>query len=100
MEIIKFDLDKLKNNLNGFSCYILGRSYDLEENNATENFEEALKYYKEGINYGNPLCEYSLGISLIFGLGDALKVDKEKGTELLIDAYPKIIELLLDNSLY
>lgn len=94
MEIIKFDLDKLKNNLNGFSCYILGRSYDLEENNATENFEEALKYYKEGINYGNPLCEYSLGISLIFGLGDVLKVDKEKGTELLIDAYPKIIELI------
>ena len=38
MEIIKFDLEELKKNLNGFSCYILGRSYDLEENGVTEDF--------------------------------------------------------------
>ena len=94
MHIIKFDLGKLKNNINGFSCYILGRSYDLEENGATEDFEAALKYYNEGMNYGNPLCEYSLGISLILGLGDVLEINKEKGTKLLIDAYSKIIELI------
>ena len=94
MKIIKFDLEELKNNLNGFSCYILGRSYDLEENGATENFNEALKHYNEGIKLGNPLCEYSLGISLILGLGDVLEIDKEKGTTLLIDAYPKILELI------
>ena len=94
MHIIKFDLEKLKNNINGFSCYILGRSYDLEENGATEDFEAALKYYNEGMNYGNPLCEYSLGISLILGLGDVLEINKEKGTKLLIDAYSKIIELI------
>ena len=94
MYIIKFDLEELKNNLNGFSCYILGRSYDLEENGATLNYNEALKYYNEGIKLGNPLCEYSLGISLILGLGDVLKIDKEKGTNLLINAYPKIIDLI------
>ena len=94
MNIIKFDLEKLKNNLNGFSCYILGRSYDLEENGVSENFKEALNYYNKGIDYGNPLCEYSIGISLILGLGDVLKIDEEKGTKLLIDAYPKILELI------
>ena len=97
MEIIKFDLEELKNKLNGFSCYLLGRSYDLEENGAKEDFEKALKYYNEGMSYGNPLCEYSIGISLMFGLGDVLEVDKEKGTRLLVDAYPKIIELIFPN---
>lgn len=99
MEIIKFDLSKLKENLDGFSCYILGRSYDLEENGATENFKEALKYYKEGMNLNHPLCEYSLGISYVLGLGNELDIDKEKGTSLLIDAYPKIIDLINNQSL-
>lgn len=94
MEVKKFNLDELKKNLNAFSCYILGRSYDLEENGATENFSEALKYYNEGIKLGSPLCEYSLGISLMFGLGDVLDIDKEKGTKLLMDAYPKILDLI------
>lgn len=99
MKIIKFDLEELKENLNGFSCYILGRSYDLEENGATEDFSEALKYYNQGISYGNPLCEYSLGISLILGLGDILDIDKEKGTKLLIRAYPKILEIINNQNL-
>ena len=94
MQIIKFDLEELRKNLNGFSYYILGRSYDLEENGATEDFKEALKYYNEGMNLNYPLCEYSLGISLILGLGDVLEIDKEKGNKLLIDAYPKIIDLI------
>ncbi len=99
MEIIKFDLEELKKNLNGFSCYILGRSYDLEENGVTEDFKKALKYYNEGMNLNCPLCEYSLGISLILGLGDILQIDKEKGTKLLIDAYPKIINLINNQEL-
>ena len=94
MKIIQFDLEQLRKNLNGFSCYILGRSYDLEENGASEDFNEALKFYMKGMNDGNPLCEYSVGISLILGLGDVLEIDKEKGTSLLIDAYPKILELI------
>ena len=99
MEIIKFDLEELKNNLNGFSCYILGRSYDLEENGASEDFEKALEYYNEGMDLNYPLCEYSLGISLILGLGDILNIDKEKGTKLLIDAYPRILDLINNQSL-
>lgn len=94
MEIIKFDLEELKKNLNGFSYYILGRSYDLEENGVTEDFNEALKYYNEGMNLDYPLCEYSIGISFLLGLGDVLEIDNEKGTKLLIDAYPKILELI------
>ena len=86
MEIVKFDLEELKKNLNGFSYYILGRSYDLEENGVTKDFNEALKYYNEGMNLDYPLCEYSIGISFLFGLGDVLEIDKEKGTKLLIDA--------------
>ena len=99
MEIIKFDLEELKKNLNGFSYYILGRSYDLEENGATEDFKEALKYYNEGMNLDYPLCEYSVGISLVLGLGDVLEIDKEKGNKLLIDAYPKIIDLINNKDL-
>ena len=55
MKIIKFNLEELENNSNGFSCYILGRSYDLEENGVTEDFKKALKYYNEGINLNYPL---------------------------------------------
>ncbi len=94
MKVIKFNLENLKKNLNGFSCYVLGRSYDLEENGVAEDFGKALKYYNEGMNLNYPLCEYSLGISLILGLGNVLETDKEKGTKLLIDAYPKIIDLI------
>lgn len=99
MNIIRFNLDELKNNLNGFSCYILGRSYDLEENDAEEDFEEALKYYNEGIKYNNPLCEYSIGISLILGLGDVLKKNIDRGNKLLIDAYPKILDLISNDNI-
>lgn len=94
MNIIKFNLNELKNNLNGFSCYILGRSYDLEENGVTADYKKALEYYEEGMKKGNPLCEYSIGISLQFGLGDVLKPDPENGKMLLIDAYPEIIRII------
>ena len=94
MEVIRFNLDDLKNNLDGFSCYILGRSYDLEENGVTADYEKALKYYEEGMQKGDPLCEYSIGISKILGLGDVLDKDPVGGTKLLIDAYPKINEII------
>ena len=99
MKIIKFNLDDIKKDLNGFSYYILGRSYDLEENGVKEDFNKALKYYEEGIKINYPLCEYSLGISLILGLGDVLEIDKEKGNKLLIDAYPKIIKIINNEKL-
>lgn len=81
MEIIKFDLDKLKEHQDGFSCYILGRSYDLEENGASQNYDVAFDYYQKGNELGHPLCAYSLGISYVLGLGDALTIDEEKGNK-------------------
>ena len=94
MEIIKFDLKELKKKQDGFSYYILGRSYDLEENGAKQDYDEALKYYKKGEELKYPLCTYSLGISYVLGLGNSLEINEKKGNELLEEAYPKIIELI------
>ena len=94
MNTIKFDLEQLKNKQDGFSYYILGRSYDLEENNVNQDYDKALKYYEKGNNLGYPLCIYSLGISYVLGLGNALEIDEEKGNKLLEQAYPKIIQLI------
>ena len=45
MEVIKFDLKELEMCNTGFSYYLLGRSYDLEENDAKLDYEKALFYY-------------------------------------------------------
>ncbi|MBD9098925.1 sel1 repeat family protein [bacterium] len=94
METIKFNLNKLENQNTGFSYYILGRSYDLEENGVEQNFEKALYYYQRGFEINYPLCIYSLGISYELGLGELLEIDKDKSKELLNRAYPRIIELI------
>lgn len=94
MNIIKFDLKQLQNKKDGFSYYILGRSYDLEENGASQEYNMALDYYKKGNELDYPLCTYSLGISYVLGLGDTLTVDEEKGNELLAEAYPRITQLM------
>ena len=85
MNIIKFDLNELKKKDDGFSYYILGRSYDLEENGANQDFEKALIYYYKGCKLEYPLCIYSLGISYKLGLGDVLQVDEEKGEKLYMN---------------
>ncbi len=97
MEIIKFDLKKLENQNTGFAYYILGRSYDLEENGVEQDYNKALYYYQKGLDMNYPLCIYSLGISYELGLGEVLEVDKDKAKKFLTDAYPKIIDLI-DNS--
>ena len=94
MNTIKFDLEQLKNKQDGFSYYILGRSYDLEENGVNQDYDKALQYYEKGNNIGYPLCMYSLGISYVLGLGNVLKIDEEKGNKLLEQAYPKIMQLI------
>lgn len=94
MNIIKFDLNEMKQKQDGFSCYILGRSYDLEENGADQDYNQAIKWYEEGIKLGHPLCIYSLGISYEMGLGEVLKKDTKKGEKLLKEAYPMILQLL------
>lgn len=67
MNVIKFDLDQLKKKQDGFSYYILGRSYDLEENGAERDYDKALEYYEMGNKLEYPLCIYSLGISYVLG---------------------------------
>lgn len=83
----------------GFAYYLLGRSYDLEENSVDEDYNKALYFYQKGFDLDYPLCIYSLGISYELGLGEVLKVDKEKATELLINAYPKIIGLISNQNI-
>lgn len=94
MEIIKFDLNELEKVGIGFNYYLLGRSYDLEENDVEQDYNKALYYYQKGFDLDYPLCIYSLGISYELGLGKILEVDKEKAKKLLTNAYPKIIELI------
>lgn len=94
MEIIKFDLNELEKVGTGFTYYLLGRSYDLEENNVEQDYNKALYYYQKGFDLDYPLCIYSLGISYELGLGKILEVDKEKAKKLLTNAYSKIIELI------
>ena len=84
MNIIKFDLDELKKQQDGFSYYILGRSYDLEENGASQDYDDALKYYEKGKDIGYPLCSYSLGISYILGLGNVLELDEKRKNSFLV----------------
>lgn len=94
MNTIKFDLDQLKNKQDGFSYYILGRSYDLEENGVKQNYDKALEYYEKGNDLEYPLCTYSLGISYKLGLGNTLLINEEKGNQLLKKAYPRIMQLV------
>ncbi len=94
MQVIKFDLNNLLNQNTGFSYYILGRSYDLEENGVLQDYNKALYYYQKGYDKDYPLCIYSLGISYELGLGNVLNINKSKAKELLINAYPKILELI------
>lgn len=94
MEIIKFDLNELLKLHSGFAYYLLGRSYDLEENGVEQDYHKAFYYYQKGFHLDYPLCIYSLGISYELGLGEVLEIDKKEAHKLLTNAYPKIIELI------
>lgn len=94
MNVIKFDLKELERENTGFSYYLLGRSYDLEENDVEQDFNKALYYYQKGCDIDYPLCIYSLGISYELGLGEVIEVDEDKAKKLLTIAYPKIIDLI------
>lgn len=94
MKIIEFNIDELIKENTGFAYYLLGRSYDLEENGVKQDYNKALNYYQKGLEIDYPLCIYSLGISYELGLGEVLKIDKEKAKKLLTNAYTKIIALI------
>jgi len=94
METIKFNINNLLNLQTGFAYYLLGRSYDLEENGVEQDYHKALYYYQKGFDLDYPLCIYSLGLSYELGLGELLEINKDKAKELLNNAYPKIIALI------
>ncbi len=93
-EIIKFNVQDLLAQDSGFAYYILGRSYDLEENGLTQDYDKALYYYNKGAEIDYPLCLYSLGISYELGLGNVLVKDEAIAKKLLVEAYPKIMQII------
>lgn len=40
-----------------------------------------------------PLSQYSVGMSYLYGLGDELDINEEKGDMLLINTYPKLLQM-------
>ena len=61
---IIFDLNDVRKKAeNGvkFACYILGRSYDSEENGAEQSFEKAMYWYGKGKELGDPRSAYGVG---------------------------------------
>lgn len=92
---IIFDLDDVRRkaeNGDKFACYILGRSYDSEENGAEQSFEKAMYWYERGKELGDPRCAYGVGACYYFG--DGVEQDKEKAKKIHIEAYDALLELI------
>ena len=62
------------------ACYILGRSYDSEENGAEQSFEKAMYWYERGKELGDPRSAYGVGAYYYFGFGE-VEIDKNKAFE-------------------
>lgn len=75
-----------------FACYILGRSYDSEENGAKQSFEKAMYWYERGRKLGDSRCAYGVGACYYFG--DGIEQNKEKAKQIHIEAYEKLLELI------
>ena len=91
------DLEMKAKNADKFACYILGRSYDSEENGAEQSFEKAKQIH---INAYKPLLEliekekenlrkqsfskFCLGAYYYFGFGN-IERDEKKAFELIHD---------------
>ena len=92
---IIFNLDDVKRKAEDgdkFACYILGRSYDSEENGAEQSFEKAMYWYEKGKELGDPRCAYGVGACYYFG--DGVEQDKEKAKQIHINAYKPLLELI------
>jgi TPR repeat protein len=96
--LIRFNLKELEKLNNPFANYILGRSYDLEENGATQDYKKALQYYMKNFD-DYPLSQYSIGMSYLYGLGNELDVDEEKGDTILKYALPRLLQMQNDETL-
>ena len=62
------DVRKKAENGDKFACYILGRSYDSEENGAEQSFEKAMYWYGKGKELGDPRSAYGVGACYYFQL--------------------------------
>ena len=63
------DLEGKAKNGDKLACYILGRSYDSEENGAEQSYEKAMYWYEKGKELGDPCCTYGVGACYYFGDG-------------------------------
>ena len=97
-DIIKFNLTELEKLNTPFANYILGRSYDLEENGATQDYKKALQYYMKNFD-SYPLSQYSVGMSYLYGLGNELEINEEKGDTILKFAFPGLLQMQNDEVL-
>ena len=79
------DLEGKAKNGDKLACYILGRSYDSEENGAKQSYEK-------GKELGDPCCTYGVGACYYFG--DGVEQDKEKAKQIHINAYKPLLELI------
>lgn len=96
---IIFDLSEVKDKAekgDKFACYILGRSYDSEENGAEQSFEKAMQWYRRGKKLGDPRCAYGVGACYYFG--DGVEQDKERAKKVHIEAYKPLLELIEQES--
>lgn len=92
---IIFDLDDVRRKAekgDKFACYILGRSYDSEENGAEQSFEKAMYWYEKGKKLGDPRCAYGVGACYYFV--DGIEQDKEKAKQIHIEAYESLLSLI------
>lgn len=92
---IIFDLDDVRRKAekgDKFACYILGRSYDSEENGAEQSFEKAMYWYGRGKGLGDPHCAYGVGACYYFG--DGVEQDREKAKQIHIEAYESLLSMI------
>lgn len=90
-----FDLVELENKArdsSGLACYILGRSFDSQENGAEQNYEKAMYWYKRGADLNDPRAIY--GVAACYHFGDGIAQDVDKAKELFIQAYEPLLELI------
>lgn len=97
MKIIKFDLNQLEKMDAGFAYYLLGRSYDLEENGVLKDDSKAFEIIKECADKGHVAAIYDLGANFYFNgngteinyeLADYyLNIAKENGLKRAMDLY-------------
>ena len=89
-----FNIEELeeKSKTDSLACYILGRSYDSSENGVDQDLERAVYWYEKVAKPNDPRAIYGLGACYYFG--DGVEQDKEKASDLFVEAYPLLCSLI------